>query len=821
MAYSANQYNYATPLSSAAGIGRDTPVVDLKYFTLADNVLDGSCHPIEGDVGLWGNALSDANGILQEPFVVTYTGELTVNAFRLRGSQHCYPVDFVVEFFNGDQLAYHIAETHNEKVDYISYLPSTIATTGYRVTIDRISAPNHPVQLIKAYNPWHVKRSDTVTLDTTCECVASELISKASADSLLLVDAYATHITNRIDPTKDTLVVNGASDGKLTNVHTRMKDPSRRIYGKVYITYTDPMLSVETNVQASSNAHNSEPVQLLDGSNVVGGKFFTLYENDLTGAYTVSDPYSQVGWTSGVVSDANGNFADPAPFVRINFAERPVVGLPITFDDSHGVVAKDFSVEFVRADGTSLLKTFTDNDQKTVVIPDSVANVVAIVITVTRINKSGYPVTILEVPVVSTVLYVGYADRSDLVSIDMLEELTYDDDVEALGGVSANKVTVSLDNSNREFFFNNPNSLVAASLRRNRKIVPWLGVEIKPGEIEWHTLGTYWSYNWDVPVEGLVAKVIGFDTIGLLDTTSFTDHQVLQDKSIGQLLEYVLDDAKTQLDFITYRIDPALYDIVVPFAWFEPKSHTAALRRISGCYPMHIYCDRNGVICAAPQKLKMDYYYDVWSDSTNVISKRYQSLFTTLPNIINVTFKSPVVLPDEELVNDEFAFRVDGFAERTFNFNKPCVSDLEVLVNCDESIECIYSAYSWGIEFSFSGVGEVRSIRCVGKALDTSRTMTLSRRDARSVRLNGAVTRDISHDFIQTHALADELIRRIQSLSALDKYDATVDYRGDIALSINDPILLLNGIAPDNRYNIKRHELFWNGALSGSAYLNT
>lgn len=655
----------------------------------------------------------------------------------------------------------------------------------------------------------------------------------------MVVDTSASHILNKIEPTGDTLLVGAESAGKLTNVHTKMKEPSRRVYGKVHITYTDPMLSVETNVQTSPGAYNSEPLQLLDGEIETDSSFFTLYENDLTGNYKVSDQYSQVGWTSAAISDENGNFADPAPFVRINFAERPIVDLPITFDDSRGVVVNDFSVEFIRADGTSVFRTYTDNTRSvvtvpcptpedipsvisdTITVPALVSDVVAVVITVYRISKAGYPVTILEAPVLSTIEYVGYADKSDLVSIDMLEELTYDDDIEALGGVSANKVTVVLDNSNREFFFNNQNSLVATSLRRNRKIVPWLGTEIKPGEIEWHTLGTYWSYNWDVPVEGLTAKVIGFDTIGLLDTTSFVDHQMQINKSVGQLIEYVLNDAKKQLDFITYRIDPELYGIVVPYAWFEPKSHTAALRRISGCYPMHIYCNRDGVICAAPQKLKLNYYYDVWSDSTNVISKRYQSLHTTLPNVVNVTVKKPMLVANEELVKDELAFVVDGPVERSFNFNKPYIADMTVIVDLDPTVLYTYSLYSWGIEINFTGTGEVRSIRCIGAALDVSNTTTLSHRDAQSVRLNGAVTRDISSDFIQTAELARELISRIQGLSVLDKFDATVDYRGDIALSINDPILLLNGIAPDNRYNIKRHELFWNGGLSGSAYLNT
>ena len=820
MAYSANQYNYATPLSGA-DISHDSSVADYKYFTLSDNVLDGSFHPIAGNVGLWGTYVPDIDGALREPFVITYTGNVTVSTFRLRGSEYAFPVDFYVEFYHQGRLAYTISEVGNTTADYVHYLPRAVDATEYIITITRSSSSSRTVRIYNAYNPWYVKRSDTVLLEATCESIASELITKVSRDSIVVTELPVSHITNNIDVVSDRLLVHGTSGSTLTNVHTRMKEPSRRVYGKVYITYTDPMLSVETNIKTSPGAYNGEPLQLLDGSVETDGSFFTLYENNLTGSYKVSDPYSHVGWTSAAISDENGNFADPAPFVRINFAERPIVDLPITFDYSRGVVVKDFSVELIRADGTSVIRSYTDNTLSVVTVPGSITDVIAVIITVYRISKAGYPVTILESPVLSTIEYVGYADRSDLINIDMLEELTYDDDVEALGGISANKVTVILDNSSREFFFNNPKSLIATSLRRNRKIVPWLGVEIKPGEIEWHTLGTYWSYNWDVPVEGLTAKVIGFDTIGLLDTTSFVDHQMQINMSVGRLIEYVLNDAKKQLDFVTYKIDPTLYSVIIPYAWFEPKSHTAALRRISSCYPMHIYCDRDGVICAAPQKLKLDYYYDAWSDSTNVISKRYQSLHTTLPNVINVTVKNLAVLADEDLVKDEFVFSVSDIQERTLNFNKPYIEGVVVTVDCDDTVKYEYTVYSWGIEFTFAGDGEVRAIQCVGVALDTGNNTTLSYRDAQSVRLNGAVTRNISSDFIQTAALARELISRIQGLSVLDKFDATVDYRGDIALSINDPILLLNGIAPDNRYNIKRHELFWNGGLSGSAYLNT
>lgn len=823
MSYIANQYNYATPHSSAAGLLSDPVVaVDKKYFVLSNNVLDGSFYPVSGDVGLWSNAISGADGTLSEPFVVTVTENLVVNAVRLVGSTYSYPVDFTVSLYDGDgALLETITETGNAAVEYVKYLPVTRTVARVVVSITKISSSNSVAMLYNMHSPAHIKRADELTIALQEISVAGELKLISSADRVPVATHEEHHVTNIIDVTTDTAKVNLSARSMLTNVHTKMKAPSRRIYGKVYITYTNPMLDSLINVDTNMSAYNSRDEQVVDGHKVNDEKLFMLYDNDLSGAYTVISDESQVGWVSGSISDSDGYFSEP-PYLHIGLEPRPIVPISIYFDDSHGVTAMDFAVVFTHENGTSTTKSFVDNVLYRVPVNDEMlANVTAITVTVTRVSKPHSPVTLLEVPIASTILYEGVASHSDLMSIDLLEELTYDDDVEALGGVSANEVTIVLDNSDHAFYFNNTKSAVASQLRKNRKIEPWLGVEIVPGTIEWYKQGTFWSYSWNVPVGGIIARVVGFDTIGLLDTTAFSNHQVLQNTSIGELVEYVLQDAKSYLDFITWKIDPALYDVIIPYAWFENRSHTAALRRISQAYPMHIYCDKDGNICAAPQKLRLDYYYDTWSDSTNVISKEYNSLYTVLPNIVNVTVKIPQRVDATELVRDNLVFDVANVPTRTLNFSKPYISDIQVLVDADETVEYSYTTYSWGIAFTFTGTGTVRSIVCSGAAVDIANTSVITRRNEHSIRTDGAVTRDVSADFIQTSSLASTIINRIFALSENDKYDATVEYRGDIALSINDPILLLDGIAPDNRYNIRRHELTWNGALRGTVDLNT
>ena len=826
MAYIANQYNYATPLFSSKQLLSDVAYVDesTKYFTLFDNKLDGTYRVISGDVGLWGAYLSDTNGGLSVPYTLTvdlveqFGSEVpTIGSINVIGSRFCYPVDFILKVYKDAELIHDLVISGNTLANRLVELPGPVQATKYTLTVVKVSAPNRPIAIYNTYGA--TRKFGSATLSTKVSVSSSLLNARYSRDIIAVSAAEATpsKLLNTA-ACKDTIGAHFAESTKLTNVHTRMKEISRRIYGKVYITYTDPIIESKYTFESSGTAYNSSIEQIVDGVLAIPDNLFNLYKNDLSGDYMLSDQHTHVGWVSSQLSDEYGRFAEPQ-VLSVHISPRPLFEFSIVFAEDS--IPADFTVTIINRD-EPVVRSFTNNTL--IEVPLAFASLVdasEVIVSISRIHTAGRPAIIADIPSLSTVLYTGYQDKSDLVSIDLLEELTYDDDVEALGGVSANEVTVRMDNSNGQFFFNNPNSYIAKYLRRNRRVEPWLGVEVLPGEIEWYKLGTYWSYNWNVPVNGLSASVTAFDTISLLDQTSFTDCVVQVNKSIGELVEYVLEDAKSELAFIKYIIDPALYEVIIPYAWFDGKSHTAALRKISQCYPMHIYCNRDGYICAAPQRLHLDHYYDVWADNTNVIDKTYDSLYTALPNVINVTVLDIKLAENTQLATDPLVFDVAQIHTRTLTFSNPYVSDIVVDIDCDATAWYTYKVYSWGIVIDFTGYGKVRAITCTGTSIDTSQSSVVSQRDNERVRIDGAITRDISADFIQTSELALYITNRILSLSETDKYDAKVNYRGDIALSINDPILLLNGIAPDNRYNIKRHELHWNGALTGSAYLNT
>jgi len=96
---------------------------------------------------------------------------------------------------------------------------------------------------------------------------------------------------------------------------------------------------------------------------------------------------------------------------------------------------------------------------------------------------------------------------------------------------------------------------------------------------EYVPLGTFWSLDWDSPDDTLEAIVTARDRMELLRKGTYQTAQVLQNKSLYELAESVLQDAGISPD--EYIIDTDLQNIIVPYAWFAPVSHREALRRIA------------------------------------------------------------------------------------------------------------------------------------------------------------------------------------------------------------------------------------------------
>lgn len=633
----------------------------------------------------------------------------------------------------------------------------------------------------------------------------------SNSDSLKANIVGSTHPINIMTPSDD-IVVDTPMEDILTNIHSVMKDPNRQVFGKLSITYSSPLIDDNVTVTPSGFSNVSNLSQLSDTVIDDTEKRFFLFDNVLDGTYMTIGNNSEMGWWSDTLSNADGTFTVP-PSVTLTAAARLITELRVISSKVNNIILVDFSVEVI-SNGTMQTFNIVGNTNYYVVITDvPLAEVTSIKVIVSKINRSGVPANITEIPIASVMWY-----DEQVISIDMLEELSYDDEVEALGGVSANELTAVLDNTDKQFFFNS-GSLVAKQLKKNRKVVAYLGAEVVPGEVEWHCLGTYWSYSWEVPANQLYARVVAFDTIGLLNTLEFKNHRVFIDQSVGQLIDAILDDAKLQYPQLNWLVDASLYNIVIPYAWFDKDSYMQALKRVAACERINIYANRDGTIMAC-SRYRDRALLDTWSDATNIIDKMYPTLYTNVPNTINVAVNEISIAPMDTVVSTE-SFNIAIISSKILTASAPLVQAPTLTIDADTTVNYTYSWYSWGIVFNFTGSGVVRSITATANCITTKQTSVVTRANQQLVSLDGTIPLNIESAFIQTYQHAVTLADTILADADLDIYDADIEYTGDISLSVNDAITLQDSIAPTSRYFIKRHELSWDGALTGKAKVNT
>lgn len=596
------------------------------------------------------------------------------------------------------------------------------------------------------------------------------------------------------------------------SIHEVMRDLYREVDGKVSITYTDPLLNNLTQYSSSGEAYGSSASYVNNGIFSLQRKSASLYECVLDGSYSPAAQGSN-GWWSDVLSDANGEFVED-PWIMIEFISRPLITVSVHGDNARNIFPVDFTVElFTSID--SVLFPITGNDQvRRDIDVVGITDVIAMKITVHKMSKANVPAVILEVPISSTIHY----EADNLMSISLLEELTYNDDVYMMGGVSANEITVLLNNESKEFYFDS-GSLIAQYLKKNRKIVAWLGAEVN-GVKEWYRLGTFWAYLWDVPVGAMTAKVVGFDTLGLLRAIKFYRHYVYQNESIGSLIQLVLDDAKSVYGELEYEIDAALYAINVPWAWFSYAGYLSALEKIANATHCQIYCDRDGKVIAKAKTFAPSTSVDTWDDSTNIIDKKYPTLYTESINTVDVTVTS-VTIAEMQVVLYETPITISGTVRKLFTFSNSAVDNIQWDIDVSGSVTFDITEYGWGADITFYGTGFVNFVHCIANAILVDSNLIVTKDKPEAVAVNGSIPIDIHSDFIQTEERAAEIADIVLQYADDMRYRAEVTYRGNIAVSCNDTIRMTSGIAPSSDlYTLLRHELYWSGTLAGKAILN-
>jgi hypothetical protein len=123
-------------------------------------------------------------------------------------------------------------------------------------------------------------------------------------------------------------------------------------------------------------------------------------------------------------------------------------------------------------------------------------------------------------------LQVTYSGK-DLFSVSLLERKDIYSGLLSAGNLSANTLEIVFNNISRIFDQSNPTSPLQGLLKTNRKLEPFIGVDVGGGIIEWISLGIFWSGEWISPEEKIRTFINGVDRLEMLDRSLFERGRVL------------------------------------------------------------------------------------------------------------------------------------------------------------------------------------------------------------------------------------------------------------------------------------------------------
>jgi hypothetical protein len=608
---------------------------------------------------------------------------------------------------------------------------------------------------------------------------------------------------------------------------------TRRVFGRVTIDYTDPL--IDTSITATANEQANAAALLpqvsdalttvprrwasLDGSTLADGLFFAAPSVPAEG---------QMGWWGTQIAGAGGAFVTPFPTLTVSFASRPIHSLRVVGDSVRLEFPVDFEIRLLGVGGVLRhTQTITGNtlvDWNLAIT--AVTEVTQCVLEVRRWSHAGRQAKVLEFFTSIQETYEG----NDILEISLFEERELAQHSLPVGNVSANEITLKLDNSSRRFDAGNRQSSLYELLRQNRRIRAWLGVELTPGgAVEYVPLGTFWSGEWSAESEKLYVSTTGRDRLELLAKSTYFASQVAVNQSLHALAVAVLTDAG--LTASEYWVDPALQSTTVPNAWFGTISHREALRQIAEASLGQVYADRNSVVRVEGPAylLGQETFVSPWGASTQSITITADNYFRKdtpvkwgeLANRIEVETQ-----PLQPVATAQEVFRSNAPGDiaagqtltLTVRYNEPPVIEAVASLSGAPAGATITATtfYAWGADVTVSSPTNAGTFTLIinGRPLRILNKERAVAEDATSIRDHGLLRykfpeNHLVQSLVQAQTIATTLLR----LYRHPRRDLTMEWRGNPALTLGD-VVIVRDHNQWLRYWCIRGELDFDGALS-------
>lgn len=267
------------------------------------------------------------------------------------------------------------------------------------------------------------------------------------------------------------------------------------------------------------------------------------------------DRVGQVGWESESICDANGDFADPYPYIDMEISGTSILqAITVVFSERNfNGFAEDFTVEMWSDDTLLTTQEVTGNKKEGVVVVDGFTVYYPTRVRLT-IKKWSMPLRRVRVIRFMLGLYEEW-DTSIIQSVDVYTEVTF-------SGLKIpySSCTIKVYNENHRFDPYSPDTIFA-SIEERQAIKVEFGVRLEDGEYEWLPGGTYYQQSAGWSLQDLTVSWDLLDIIGMLVKRKFVIPETLP-TTLGTWLEAIM--SSLGVNFSTrYIVDEDVAEIAL------------------------------------------------------------------------------------------------------------------------------------------------------------------------------------------------------------------------------------------------------------------
>lgn len=631
-----------------------------------------------------------------------------------------------------------------------------------------------------------------------------------------------------------------------SDFQTAVKAATRRWVPRLEITWVDSSVDPTTVVTVTDENRVSYKTQVTDLIKEPSRKWAhidgTLKPNGTFYPAPAIAASGQMGWwgatrCSGLSTWTAGSY----PSLTMTFATRPVLGFGVVGDDEYNEYPVDFDVEFYNPASTLLhTETITGNtdlDRFQTITGEILVDVAKLKLIIKKWSSASRVVKILEIYMSVIETYEG----NDIVKMSLLEEREIADGSLPVGNISANELDIELQNISivkngdtiyDPFSYDNASSYLQNVLKKNRKIVASIGLYLSTGAIEWLSLGTFWSGDWNASEKSATVTTSARDRLELLRKVDFKKSVIDENISLYRLAEIMLALAKVDIpmyDLVSY-IDPELDDYTVSYAYFKRQSYFQCLKEIATACQGQVYMSRGDVVTiTGPSFAGESTTYSITSDdyfdrqqparSEQIVNKVLVPIAALTPDsATSEVYRSdnPVAIHPGTPITITAEYKDVPVKNGTLATGLASLEDETAGVSISSA-----TYYAWGAEVTVQNAGGsdgVFTLVIEGIVYRENSDEVVIAEDTTSQAEYGI----LKYDFPKNHLIQSRETGELIGDTLLESYkdlrkDTLLDWRGDPSVVLGDvvtvPIYQRDTVDVKGRFCVFKNELDFDGTV--------